>query len=614
VIAGLQGRPREVTPALHGRFAPDLSGQPQAGPWWSPDGSKVAYVRRDANLVVVSASGRHRWLVRTRQLVNTSWDSAWADVRVAWAPDGRRLAVSGRTTRTWIATLGRPGMRLLAARRTRDAAWSPDGRKLAYVRGDSRGNGQLWVVTSDGRRAHRLTNDVPVDRYAHFSNTSPVWSPDGRRVAFLSDRDGRGTASVFVIGADGRNELRLTRGLEVFTPPRWSRDGSRLAVLVRGSHGTRPLIVAADGGLSRLLPLLPPSEDWYERSVDWAWGDRSRRTRLGVFPLPGNVPVRWIVAHRDHAPAGRARLVGARSVLALGSTRLESISANGRLVAAMTYEEDKTAIDLIDLAGRNRRRLVRPFSTGGVPGQVQLSPDGRSVLYDRRTPVVVRIADGRVTRIATRPELGSAEWLRDGRVAYISRGGQLMFVRPGYRPHGTRLWLPGRPVNFSISPDARRVVYMDPRWRTWLLDRQTGRRRRVQPGLEPGPFSPDGRFVALIRSPGGNDGPGIDVVLYRADGKRIGSLIGTRIWAEFGTTSWSADGRWLTIRLHYSGWRPPPPAVLAYSTATRRVTRLPASGTFGSLVVGPGGRVVLARNVTKGSVLRTAVMVGRLAG
>ena len=615
VVGGPKTPPREITPALHGRFAPDLSGQPQGGPWWSPDGSKLAYVRRDANLVIVEASGRHSWLVRTRRLVNTSWAYAWAEVRIAWAPDGRRLAVSGRRTRTWIATLGRHGMRLLAGRRTSDAAWSPDGWKLAYVRSDRRGNGQLWVVRSDGRRAHRLTNDVPLDRYAHFSNTSPVWSPDGRRVAFLSDRDGRGRASLFAIGADGRDERRLTQpNAEIAFPPRWSGDGSRLAVVVRGVHGLRPWVVPARRGAPRLLPPLPPPDEQYDIAPDWAWRDGGGRTRVHAVALPRRVPVRWIVAHRDHAPAGRARIVGARAIRAGGYTRIDSVSADGTLAAATTVAADTTSIDVLDLIRGSRRHVVGPLDAVGGFAPASLSPDGRSLLYERAHPIVVHLADGRTTRIPTRPELGPVEWLRDGRVAYVSRGGQLMFVRPGRRALGTRLWLPGRPTNFSISPKGRRLVYTDPRNRLWLLDRATGRRRRLPPGLAPGPFSPDGRLVALTRPVAANDGPGIDVVLYRVDGKRIGSLIGTRTWAEATTPVWSVDGRWLTMRLEYTGWRSPPPYILAYSVATGRVSRLPGSGTFGSLVVGPEGQVVLGRDVTRGVVPRTVVLVGRLTG
>ena len=609
-VTAVATHPREVTRPLRGRYAPEITGQPQSGPWWSPDGSKLAYVRRDANLVVVEVSGRRRWLLQTRRLADVPWPT---EIRVAWAPDGRRLAVSGTSKRTWIAALGSPRLRLLARRPTPDAAWSPDGTRLAYVRADRRGNGQLWVVSSDGRHAHRLTNDVPVDRYAHFSNTNPVWSPDGRRVAFLSDRDGREKASLFVIGTDGRDERRLTQpGAYIAFAPRWSGDGSRVAVVVRSVHGLRPWVVPARGGAPRLFPLLPRSDEGYPEGVDWGWRAGGGRARVLAVPLPRRVPIRWILARRDHAPAGRARIVDEHLVATGGYTRVESANADGTLVAATTSTPHAAAIDLLDLVHGTRRRVVKDFPAAGGPTPVELSRDGRSLLYYRRGPVVVGLADGRTTRIATRPELGPTELLRDGRVAYVSSGGQLMLVRPGSRPVGTRLWLPGRPVNFSISPEGRRLVYADPRNRLWLLDRATGRRRRLPPGLAPGPFSPDGRLVAVTQPVATNDGPGIDVVLYRVDGKRIGSLIGTRTWAEFTTPVWSVDGRWLTMRLEYSGWRPPPPYILAYSVATGRVSRLPGSGWFGSLVVGPEGQAILGRDVTRGAAPRTVVLVGRL--
>ena len=78
--------------------------------------------------------------------------------------------------------------------------WSPDGRRIAYFsRRD--GNKDLYVVSADGSGQRRLARDA--------SLTTLAWSPDGRKIAFESVRDG--TTGVDVVNADGSFRLRMAR-------------------------------------------------------------------------------------------------------------------------------------------------------------------------------------------------------------------------------------------------------------------------------------------------------------------------------------------------------------------------------------------------------------------
>ena len=76
--------------------------------------------------------------------------------------------------------------------------WSPDGRRIAYL---SRRDGtkEIYVVNADGSGQRRLT---PRDVLA----STPVWSPDGRRIAFEGVRDG--TTGVYAVNADGSLSMR----------------------------------------------------------------------------------------------------------------------------------------------------------------------------------------------------------------------------------------------------------------------------------------------------------------------------------------------------------------------------------------------------------------------
>ena len=90
---------------------------------------------------------------------------------------------------------------------TSEPAWSPDGRKIAYVGMGDDGNTDVYVVGADGRGQRRLTRYVGVDG-------NPAWSPDGRKIAFT--RRAReccvGKTHIYVMNADGSRQRRLTQG------------------------------------------------------------------------------------------------------------------------------------------------------------------------------------------------------------------------------------------------------------------------------------------------------------------------------------------------------------------------------------------------------------------
>ncbi len=93
-------------------------------------------------------------------------------------------------------------------------ALSPDGSRIAFAyRGD------LYVVDAEGGRARRLTSDASYD-YA------PVWSPDGRQIAYASDR--YGNFDLFVVAADGGQPRRLTTHSAAEIPYSFSPDGKRI--------------------------------------------------------------------------------------------------------------------------------------------------------------------------------------------------------------------------------------------------------------------------------------------------------------------------------------------------------------------------------------------------
>src|SRR5919109_4758803 len=118
------------------------------------------------------------------------------------------------------------GQPQLLARDAGDAAWSPGGHRIAFVSVRDRNgetcydqcsyHGELYVMDADGTNAVRLTRD-------RGDETSPTWSPDGRRIAFASDRNYPGGAGqeIYSIRPDGSCLTWLTNGSPGSREPAW---------------------------------------------------------------------------------------------------------------------------------------------------------------------------------------------------------------------------------------------------------------------------------------------------------------------------------------------------------------------------------------------------------
>ncbi len=99
-----------------------------------------------------------------------------------------------------------------------EVAPAPDGERLAFV-SNRDGRSKLYVINVDGTGLRRLTD-------GDASDDNPAWSPDGRWIAFVSEREGN--ADIYLIAADGSSERRLTVAAGAGLHPHWSPDGRRL--------------------------------------------------------------------------------------------------------------------------------------------------------------------------------------------------------------------------------------------------------------------------------------------------------------------------------------------------------------------------------------------------
>jgi len=148
-------------------------------------------------------------------------------------------------------------------------AWSPDGKKIAFQTNRD-GNDEIYVMNADGSNPTRLTSNENSDQ-------APDWSPDGR-IVFQSDRDRN--FEIWAMNADGSGltQLTYTQGCVRNLDPAWSPDGTTIAFdsdrdfptddcrnLERGIH--QVFVMNADGTNQVSLTSLPGESG----SPAWGW-------------------------------------------------------------------------------------------------------------------------------------------------------------------------------------------------------------------------------------------------------------------------------------------------------------------------------------------------------
>jgi eukaryotic-like serine/threonine-protein kinase len=178
-------------------------------------------------------------------------------VRIAFDERGEKLA-------------GEPTILFRSSMQLADPDVSPDGDWLAFR--PSGRQEDLFLIRSDGSSLRQLTDDAYKDR-------GPIWSPDGKTIAFYSNRSGR--YEIWMIHPDGSGLVQVTKGLG-HGPwfPRWSPDGSMLA----SPDGSDSYLIrlAPAGATAEALPS-PGDGLWF----DVAGWSPDGRMLAGTFEAPG---------------------------------------------------------------------------------------------------------------------------------------------------------------------------------------------------------------------------------------------------------------------------------------------------------------------------------------
>ncbi|MFQ5855381.1 MAG: hypothetical protein ACE5LU_07050 [Anaerolineae bacterium] len=192
-------------------------------PAWSPDGTRIAfYSGRSGNDDV--------WAINVDGSAEAqlTQDPA-SDRRPSWSPDGTRIAFDSDRAGSrdiWVMNADGSDQRQLTTAPGEElfASFSPNGSQILFFAYQD-GRNDIWAMDADGGNLRPLTKDLAdVQRgQCTFACHQPAWSPDGTKIAFHADQQGK--RHIWVMDADGGNPRQLTAGTINNYLPSWTPDG-----------------------------------------------------------------------------------------------------------------------------------------------------------------------------------------------------------------------------------------------------------------------------------------------------------------------------------------------------------------------------------------------------
>ena len=393
----------------------------------------------------------------------------------SFSPDGNQIAFSwggesGNNTDIYIKDIGREGMRRLTTHPgiDSDAVWSPDGRSIAFFRITEEG-GAIYVMPTLGGVERKLTDLSPLrpvqvlrgemswspdgktlvfpDRNSvaeplglttlnletgekrallapvpgSTGDYSPIFSPDGKMIAFNRSVGGEPERDIYVIPATGGTPEKLTTINTFLTSVDWELDGKSLIYCASGA-GKDQL------GIWRVSLSTHVSERVTGRELDRVWGIVTDRKEGKMV---------WIRAKFD-LDIWRIGLQNGKSdhrtpAKFLSSTTPESgvrYSPDGKKIAILSDRSGETQAWVADADGQNFKLFTNDKNKYEFPNW---SPDGKMIAFDSRTSpdthaifLMNADKDQRIPLVQDEFDNVAPKWSVDGKWLYFSsdRGGE----------------------------------------------------------------------------------------------------------------------------------------------------------------------------------------------
>ena len=275
----------------------------------------------------------------------------------------------------------------------------------------NRGGLSIWTMNADGSSPTRLTDEKSrTDRLAsfvHINDVMPAWSPDGTKVAFISNRDS--TSSIYTVNADGTNLHLVTDKLSNSFSAAWSPDGKKIAFVVSrfpfGLEKATSDIYVINSDASGLTKLISDSGE--DRDVTWSPDgkqiafasnrDPDGRWRIWVMNSDGSNQRKLTDIHDTSNPIFYSDMTPSWSPDGTKILFTGSRDFNG---TRNCYAVNCSEIFVMDADGRNDHAITNDPQRGGLYSSPKWSPDG--------TKIVTSVALGTIADVRNDINLGTA--------------------------------------------------------------------------------------------------------------------------------------------------------------------------------------------------------------
>ena len=447
---------------------------------------------------------------------------------------------------------------------------SPDGKSVAFSY-----KGDIYIVDSEGGRARQITSNPAYDY-------SPVWAPDGKNIAFASDR--YGNFDIFTVSADGGVPTRLTTHSAKDTPWTFTPDGKNViftsriqdpasSVLFPKGSMTELYSVSIEGGRPVQILATPAEEVSYVGGKgtflyqDCKGGENIWR-KHHVSSITRDI---WMYDGKDHI-----RLTSFE-----GEDRCPNVSGDGRTVYYLSERDGSFNVysfpldnpQKITTVTRHKTHPVRFLTISdddvlcyGYDGDIYIKKPG---LPSRSVNVEILSDDKDDTSIISVSGGGDNHLSSDGKqIAFISRG-EVFVTSTEYNTVKKITDTPEAEADVVFSPDGKKLSYASERDGIWnIYTAELGRKEDVsfpyattileKPLFKDNKYdrrspvySPDGKEIAFLED---RD----RLMIMNLETEKVRQITdGSQRYSTGGSISysWSPDGKWILMsycaRGHY---------------------------------------------------------------